>query len=590
MKTHQQRIAALRIMLRKKKLAGFILPVGDEFLSEYPHPSSQRLNWLCGFDGSAGTIAVLDKKAALITDGRYILQAEKQLAGLGIKIINSGEKTITGWLAENMPPKSRLGVDMRLLNVRQHAAMAGILEEQGIELVALAENPVDEIWAERPPQPASAVTPQPINISGRPTSDKLRAVIAAIGREKADGVLITACDSIAWLLNIRASDLPTVPVALSALLVEKSGRLLWAIDESRFNSEAKAEYGTAIEICPPHNFMAQIAKKMRGRTLLIDATLTPAIYGDELEKAGVIIDAGEDPVQRLKAVKNKTELKHIRKWHITDGAALTEFLHWLSRTRKTDELEVAAKLLAYRAANKNFRGVSFDTIAGFNGNGAIVHYRATPDSCRKISSNGILLLDSGGQYPGATTDVTRTIAIGKPSKEQKEAFTRVLKGHIALASTVFPYGTTGSQLDAIARHALWQAGMDYDHGTGHGVGAYLSVHEGPQRISKSSSGIALEAGMILSNEPGYYKTGKFGIRIENLVEVVATKTGRDGRKFMGFNTLTMAPIDLRLTAINMLTRHEKDWLNAYHASVWKALSPLLPPATQKWLKKATGRV
>lgn len=583
MKSYQQRIAAIRIIMKKHKLAGFILPVGDEYLSEYPHPSSQRVNWLCGFDGSAGTLVLLERKAALITDGRYILQAEKQIGHLGIKIINSAEESLTRWLIENMAPKSKLGVDLRLIGMRQYAAMDGILEEAGIAITPLANNPVDEIWLDRPEKPDAKAISHPITFAGRKVADKIADVVNAINREGADAVLVTACDSIAWLLNIRGSDLPTVPVVLSTLLVEKNGRMLWALDKSRYDGD--------IELCAPDKFMATVAKRMRGKTLLLDAVLTPANYAEELENAGVIIDAGEDPIQRLKAVKNKTELKQIRKFHIEDGVALVKFLHWLDSVNASDEVAVAEKLLAFRAMNKNFRGVSFDTIAGFNANGAIVHYRANAATSLKIKKPGILLLDSGGQYPGATTDVTRTIAIGKPTKEQKEAFTRVLKGHIAIASAVFPVGTSGSQLDAFARQALWQAGMDYDHGTGHGVGAYLSVHEGPQRISKSPSMVALAPGMIISNEPGYYKTGKFGIRIENLVEVVALPSiGRDGRRFLGFNSLTMAPIDLRLIERKLLNQAEISWLNGYHAAVYKNLAHKLGKAEAVWLKRATQKI
>lgn len=628
MMTAAQKLTALRKALKAAQVDGFLLPVGDEFLSEYPPASAQRVAWLTGFEGSAGTAVVLADKAALFTDGRYTLQAAQQVDGALYEIHNMMELSAARWAAQQLalsqeearsgdragreqartPRHSmsqqakaetkKLAYDPWLFSARQQATMETAAEEYGVELVALAANPVDPLWVGRPAAPVGPVLAYPERYAGEASLAKRARVCEAVREEGADALLVTATDSVAWLLNIRGTDTPNTPLVLATALLEcdekaPEGRVTLFVEPERVPENVKEHIGAGVEIVAPAGMQAWLVKKLANREVLLDSQHAPSVFAHWLEEEGQDPIYAEDPCQRLKAAKNKVESSWARKAHQEDGAALVRLLAWLDKEvtgGKLDELSVTAQLLAFRREAKGFQSPSFDTIAGFGPHGAIVHYRATEETNRKLKGQGLFLLDSGGQYLGATTDVTRTVAVGKPTVEQKEAFTRVLKGHIALAAVVFPQGTSGAQLDVLARAALWEAGLDYDHGTGHGVGSYLGVHEGPQRISKMPNQVALKPGMIISNEPGYYKTGKYGIRIENLVQVVKKPEISKSKVFLGFETLTLAPIDRRLIVGKMLNDKERCWLNEYHARVFRALFSLLPVADQRWLAKATQPV
>jgi Xaa-Pro aminopeptidase len=595
--TPTEKLTALRHALTTQKLGGFLLPVGDRFLSEYPPPSSQRLAWLTGFDGSAGTLLVLHDQAIVFTDGRYTLQAAKQLPKKLYSVRNNGEQSPAGWLAAQSK-KLRIGYDPQLFSIRQLAVMESLLEDTSVTLVAMKKNPIDALWEDRPAEPANPLLAYGLGYTGEKSADKRIRVCAALKAEGAEALLVSACDSLAWLLNIRGSDLLTTPIACAVGLLLRDakhpdGRLILYIDEHRLNVKTRAHLGERVTLVNPALLPKHLPQTVNKKTLWVDSNAASAWYGVLLEEQGIETLYAEDPCQKLKAQKNKVEIANSIRVHRADGAALTRFLCWLEKAAKTGketEVSIADKLKGFRAATKGFYSLSFDTIAGFAEHGAIVHYRATPKTAKTIIGNGVLLVDSGGQYWGGTTDVTRTLSVGTVSMEAKRAFTRVLKGHIALASVTFPQGTSGSQLDALARQSLWQVGLDYDHGTGHGVGSFLGVHEGPQRISKSPSTVVLKEGMILSNEPGYYKTGAYGIRIENLVRVIARPDLSQERAFLGFDTLTLAPIDQRMIVPTLLSASEKDWLNHYHARVKRTLSPLLNKAEQQWLERVTRAV
>lgn len=576
------KLQTLRDWFKLKNLHGFVLPSTDEFQGEYVPAYARRLEWLTGFSGSAGMAIILREKAAFFTDGRYTLQARRQVQGFTLH--NTAEVKPHDWLKENAAKGCAIGYDARLFskNTLRHFEKAA--EQSGLRLLAVA-NPIDELWKDRPQTPNSPIFIHDLKYSGESSAFKRKRVAREIKNHSADCTVLTAPDSVCWLLNIRGNDVPHTPFVLANAVLHSDETVDLFVDPARVGAVARKHLGRAVRIIEPGHLQPAL-EMLAAKRVLVDPAASSTWFFQVLERAKAKIVTGEDPCQLPKAVKNAVELEGARKAHIFDGVALVKFLYWLDaaiRRGRITEITAAEKLRVFRAENECFQDVSFDTICGFGANGAIVHYRADEKTSRRIKGRGILLLDSGAQYLEGTTDVTRTIAIGKPSKEQKRHFTLVLKGHIALARAVFARGTSGSQIDVLARQHLWQAGLDYDHGTGHGVGSYLSVHEGPQRISKVPNSVALQPGMVLSNEPGYYREGKYGIRIESLVAVRPWK--KEG--FYCFETLTRVPIDRRLIDVSMLTREEKEWLNRYHAMVKRVLAPKLDKKTAAWLRQKT---
>ncbi len=588
----KERLGALRAELSRRGLDGFLIPRADEHQGEYVAPRSERLSWLTGFDGSAGFAVVLKDKAAIFVDGRYTLQARDQVDSESYEIRHVPAESPHGWLAANLAVGATVGFDPWLHPPaavdRFRSACAGA----GAELVAVDGNPLDAVWTDQPGPPLAPVVPHGLEYAGRPAAEKRAEIGATLARAGIDATVLTLPDSIAWLFNIRGADVPRTPLPHAFALVAADGSAMLFLDPRKASPGLAEHLGDDVAIAAPEE-LGQELDALKGRSIQIDGATAPQWVFDRLEKAGAAIRLGDDPCQLPKARKNEVELAGIRAAHRRDGAALTKFLAWLDGAAANGgvtEIEAADRLEAFRRESNLMRDLSFDTISGAGPNGAIVHYRVTERTDRALEANSLYLVDSGAQYPDGTTDVTRTVAVGAPTPEMRRHFTLVLKGHIALATARFPKGTSGSQLDALARLPLWRAGLDYDHGTGHGVGAYLSVHEGPQRISKMPNSVALEPGMIVSNEPGYYKEGAYGIRIENLVAVTeAEAVGDSGeRPMLGFETLTLAPIDRRLIDIDILTEDERAWLNAYHAEVRETLSGQMDGAGRTWLEAATA--
>jgi Xaa-Pro aminopeptidase len=588
------RLAALRAELKRRDLSGFVVPRADEHQGEYVPRRSQRLAWLTGFSGSAGLAIVLADRAAIFIDGRYTLAVRGQVDTDAFVPHQIPEQSPETWIADNLPKGGKLGFDPWLQTVDGHERFARACQRAGGEFVPVDSNPVDAVWPDRPPAPLAPVLPHPDEFAGE-SSEAKRARIAGVVKAKgADVALITAPDSIAWLLNVRGGDVPRTPFALGFALLHDDGHVDLFMDRRKLPDRTLAWLGNALTLAPPDELGAALDMLGKvGKRVLIESATAPVWAATRLQAAGVALIRDADPVALPKACKNAVELEGIRRAHRRDGAAVSGFLGWLSRESrggKLREIEASDRLQALRQETGKLRDLSFDTISGAGPNGAIVHYRASEASERTLEPGGLYLVDSGGQYRDGTTDITRTVAIGTPSAEMRDRFTRVLKGHIALAMARFPAGTTGSQLDALARYALWQAGLDYDHGTGHGVGAYLSVHEGPHRISKMANNVALQPGMIVSNEPGYYKTDAYGIRIENLVAVREAKIDGADRRYLEFETLTLAPIDLACIEPSLLTEAERQWLNDYHRRVREMVGPDVDGATRAWLADATRAI
>ncbi len=573
---YSQRLRECATALPDVGVDGFIQPVNDQFQSEYPPESAKRLEWLCGFTGSAGTVIcfaepVYDKRGALFTDGRYTIQAEQEVAGEDYHRLNSTQRPVDTWLIEAVQAagydRFMLGFDPWLHSAAQIARWTKAFIGTPVELKPLDGNPIDALWAHRPPPPAAAIKLHPVEYTGESSVDKCARLADAIRRLGADAALLALPDGVNWLLNIRGEDIAYNPLALCMALLDANGRVTVFLNG---HNTADAAFDEAVTISSMQQLEQEPASFFKAYPhILFDPATSAEWLRMQLEQAGVQIIEGRDPTLLPKACKNATEIAGIRNAHRRDGRALSQFLQWLDDTvaeRPVTELETEQMINDLRRdiSGPLYLGPSFATIAGSGEHGAIVHYRATDESDRILHKNELFLFDSGGQYLDGTTDVTRTVVIGEPDAEMREHFTRVLKGHIAIATAVFPEGTTGAQLDALARQYLWEAGCDYDHGTGHGVGAYLCVHEGPQRISKRGGDVALAPGMVLSNEPGYYRPGAYGIRIENLVLVVPSP---DYDGFLTFETLTLAPLDTRLIDEFMLSERERDWLGQYHARV-----------------------
>ena len=585
-----KRLSRLRAELDRRDLDGFVVAHADPHQSEYLPACEERLAWLTGFTGSAGVAIVLKDKAALFVDGRYTLQAKKQVDTKAFKIEHL-DRPPSRWLVDNLKEGSTVGYDPWRTTIDGAKRLAKAAKQAKARLVAVDDNPVDAIWTNRPAPPLAKVVLHPLKFAGEPAEKKLARIRAELKKQKLDAALLSDPTAVAWTFNIRGGDVAHTPIALSWALVPQTGKPTLFVDARKLTNSVRQALGGLANILEPRELETALGEWTKGKTIRLDQATAPRRLADVVEAAGGAVSKGADPVTRPKAIKNETEIDGARAAHRRDGVALVRFLAWLdreARVGKLTEIDAVAALESFRRDTGRLKDISFPTIAGAGPHGAIVHYRVTKETNRRLRRGELFLVDSGGQYQDGTTDVTRTVAIGNPSREMRERFTRVLKGHIAIARATFPEGTAGSQIDAFARAPLWSAGIDYDHGTGHGVGSYLSVHEGPARLSKLGTA-PLAAGMILSNEPGYYKVGAYGIRIENLMLVVPKKKPRGGeKKLLGFETLTLAPIDRRLVEAKLLTAEERDWLDAYHSRVMRELGARLDPATRKWLTAASA--
>ncbi len=594
-----ERLVALRAACAAAGVDGYLVPHGDEHQGEYNAPYAERLKWLTGFAGSAGLAVVLGDRAAIFVDGRYTLQVRDQVDGALYQYRHLIDEPATAWLTQNLGSGRKIGFDPRLHTPGGLARLEEAATKIGAALVPLADNLIDKVWTGQPPRPTTPVVVYPEKFAGRSSAEKRALIAEVLKGEGINAFFLTALDSIAWLFNIRGGDVEFSPLTYAYALLFADGKAVVFIDPAKVSAEVIAHLGPDVRLAPYDGVEQELAALDKSvATIGLDRDTGSRWAYDRLSAgsgvAGRKVRITADPCTALKACKHPTELQGVRDAHVRDGAALARFLAWLSGEGpkgQLTEITAAERLEKFRAEANTYRGASFATIAGAGGNGAIVHYRASPKTAARIKPDMVLLLDSGGQYLDGTTDVTRTVAIGQATPEQRNRFTLVLKGHIALGMARFVKGTTGSQLDALARHALWQEGLDYDHGTGHGVGTYLGVHEGPHRISKVGNTVALEPGMVVSNEPGYYKTGEYGIRIENLVAVrEASKPPGAEKALLEFETLTLAPIDLNMIDGALMTSAEKTWLNGYHARVRETLSPLVDAETKAWLAMATKAV
>ena len=588
-----RRLKLLRDRLAADGLDGFIVPRADEHQGEYVPMCGQRLAWLTGFTGSAGMAVVLKARAAVFVDGRYTLQAGAQVDTKAYDIRHLIDEPAAAWLAGTAKKGDVIGYDPWLHTPQEVERLRAGVERAGATLRAVDKNPLDAVWDGRPATPLAPVFAQPDAFTGESAAEKRARVGKALAENGAAATVLTMPESIAWLLNIRGGDVPHTPLPLSFAILKADGAVTLFIDRRKLTPGLERHLGNSVTIESPVLLGSALDAVARQGRVQVDPASAASWVFDRLAASGAEIVRAADPCMLPKACKNAVELDGTRAAHRRDGAAVTRFLAWLARTAPLGDLmEIAAsdRLEAFRKEGEYFRDLSFPTISGAGSNGAIVHYRATPESEKVLEPGTLYLLDSGAQYLDGTTDITRTIAIGKPSDEMRENFTRVLKGHIALARARFPKGTTGSQLDGFARRALWEAGLDYDHGTGHGVGSYLSVHEGPQRISKATNTQALLPGMIVSNEPGYYKTGAYGIRIENLIVVQPDAAVAAEREMLCFETITLAPIDRNLVVAERLDYYEKLWFDDYHARVRGTIGPLVDAETARWLEQATAPI
>jgi Xaa-Pro aminopeptidase len=581
------RLAALRKELARQGLSGFLVPRADRHQDEYVPPSEERLAWLTGFSGSAGLAIILKDRAVLFVDGRYTLQAKEQVDLSRIEPVPLAATSPEKWLEKHGSQGMKLGYDPWLHTAGQIERFEKAAAAAGAELVAVAENPIDAIWNDRPAAPLGAIRRHPARFAGEPAQKKLVRIRAALGN--ADALLVSDPHAVAWAFNIRGKDVAYTPLPLAFALIRKKGKPRLYVDAAKLGPDVVSYLDDLAEAAEPARLEADLlALGKENKRVLFDAASAPIKLTRLLKEADGEPQIGSDPIALMKARKNRVEIEGARRAQLRDAVAVLRFLHWFSGEApkgQITEIDAAQALETFRRQSPLLKDLSFPTISAAGPNAAIPHYRVTVASNRKIKK-GIFLIDSGAQYEDGTTDVTRTLAVGAPTREMRDRFSRVLKGHIAIARAVFPKGTSGAQIDALSRLALWQAGLDFEHGTGHGIGAYLSVHEGPQRISKLG-GVPLEPGMIVSNEPGYYKVGEFGIRIENLVAVTPRKINGAEHEMFGFETLTLAPIDLALIEPKLLESDEIAWLNAYHARVRRALSPQVEPTLRTWLRRAT---
>ncbi len=587
-----ERLTALRAKMLADGLFGFVLPLTDRYHSEYVAERDNRLGRLTGFTGSTGEAFIFLDRAFLFVDGRYVLQAQKETNPADFTVVETPNAKTPDWLLSALPAGAKIGYDAWLHTPNDVKRMVNACSKHEALLVPVERNPVDEVCP-APDAPVSKTWAVPFDIkyAGRDSTDKIAEQVSALNVDKDDALVLSASDSIAWLLNVRGGDVAFVPVVQSFAILHKNGTLEWFVDPDKISDYLRSKLSKLVEIKPETALAdaldALAAQKAR---VQLSMDLTPAWIYERLTHAGATIHPQDDPCQMPKACKNKIEREGAVVSHIKDGAAVCKFLAWFDKNAASETLteqDAADKMREFRAENPLYRGDSFGTIAAFGENGAIVHYHTGGKNNARIMKNNLFLIDSGAQYLDGTTDVTRTIAVGKPTELMMKRYTQVLKGHLAIAGIVFPEGTTGAQLDILARQFLWRDGVDFAHGTGHGVGSYLCVHEGPQRISRLSNKIALQAGMLVSNEPGYYKEGAFGIRIENVVMVEPLPQGEGAEiKTLGLSTLTLAPFDRNLIDKSQLTPRERAWIDGYHARIKRIISPLVDADTAAWLDAA----
>ena len=582
----RKNLPKLRDTLKKLKLDGFLVPHEDEYQNEYLPECNERLMWVSGFTGSAGAAIIMQNSAAIFVDGRYTLQVKSQVDNKLFsyeKLENDGLKS---WLEANTKATHIIGYDPKLHTPN---ALKKLKKYSKAKLMAIHNNPLDNSWENRPEKPTSKITIHPIEHAGESHHHKCIRIAKLISNKHADVALITSPSSIAWLLNIRGADVMCTPLILSTAIIDKKGKVQLFVDSNKLTTDIKNYLGKNVVVYDETSIENEL-KLLKGSKVLLDPSTASSWFFDTLSDSKAIIIETQDPISLPKACKNTTEIQSTINAHKRDAVPLIRFLHWLdtqAQSGKETEISAAKKLEEFRHETTLLKDLSFESISGAGSNGAIVHYRVSEETSKTLSPGTLYLIDSGAQYEDGTTDVTRTVPIGKPSAEMRHRFTLVLKGHIALATAYFPEGTTGSNLDALARMPLWQNGLDYDHGTGHGVGLYLGVHEGPQRISKVPNDVALEPGMILSNEPGYYKKGAYGIRIENLQYVTKPISNINGeRKMLSFKTLTLAPIHSSLIDKTILNEQEKAYINKYHKTVYDKISPSLSGSTLIWLQEA----
>ena len=588
------KLRELRKLMKKFKIQAYLIPSTDPHQSEYVPENWNRRAWFSGFTGSAGELAVTLRKAGLWTDSRYFLQAESQLEGTDIQLYKLGlpdTPSIREWLSDELKSGDQVGIDPRLISHREFQDLQQHLQKKNIQLRSTERNLVDEIWKDQPSFPMSTLRPHPLKYAGISCQDKISLLQEELRKESCTGIILTTLDDIAWLFNIRGKDIPFNPLLISYAIVTLKNAHLFVHPE-KLDRAAKKHLKSAIKTHDYQEFSKFIKKKFGEKDKLwIDASRVSSWISEQLDQKCELY-LKESPVPAMKAPKNSVEIEGLRQAHIRDGVAMVQFLRWLEThigRKKITEISAANTLEQFRRKQPLYQGPSFNTISAYQEHAAIVHYAATPESDVELKPQGIYLIDSGGQYLDGTTDITRTLALGEPSSRQKQLFTRVLKGHLQLAMTRFPKGTAGNQLDTIARKPLWDLGLNYGHGTGHGIGSYLNVHEGPQAISYYRGiGVALVPGMIISNEPGYYKPGEYGIRIENLILTIQDpESSPDGLEFLAFDTITLCPIQLKLIDTSLLSAEEIQWLNTYHKQVREILSPHLSELERDWLKKAT---
>ena len=582
----ESKLSALRVELLRQGLDGFIVPRADEHLGEYVPAAAERLAWLTGFTGSAGMAAVLADRAAVFTDGRYVLQLAAQTDASHWERRHITDEPPPGWLLAHAPAGAKIGYDPLLISEEA----LGRYVDAGLTMQPVSTNPIDAVWTDRPPPPLVSAEPHPLDVAGRSADDKRADIAALLKAAKQDAAVLTDPASVAWLLNIRGGDVPFTPFALGFALVHADGGTELFMDPAKLPGETRAWLGNTVSVAG-RDALAPALARLAGKRVRVDPSGSPVWFAQILREAGAVVVAGPDPCLLPKAQKNATEQQGTRNAHARDAVAMCRFLHWVSQVGPTGaqtEASAAERLLAFRQQGEGFRGESFPAISGAGEHGAIIHYRVTEESDRSIRPNEVYLIDSGAQYRDGTTDITRTLwtGPGPAPGSVRDRVTRVLKGHIAIAITIFPHGTTGAHIDALARGALWRVGLDYDHGTGHGVGSYLSVHEGPVSISRLAKPVPIEIGMILSNEPGYYLPDHFGIRLENLLLVQAADLPDAKKKFLRFETITLAPFDRALIEPALLDPWERDWFNQYHARVLEEVGPFLDGAAKDWLQTA----
>lgn len=587
-----ERLHAFRAEITRRGLSGFIVPHADEYQNEYVPACAERLAWLTGFTGSAGTAVVLAGQAAIFVDGRYTLQVRSQVDLQVWVPRNLMDEPVHSWLPAVLRPSDTLGYDPWLHTPQEVKQLKEACAKAGAVLMSCESNPVDAIWRDRPAVPVAKVVPHYLAYAGKSSDEKRHKLSKALKKDEIGVAVLTAPDSIAWLLNVRGNDVEYTPLPLGFALLHRDATASLFLDTHKVSDALVSHLGPAVRIRSVSEFQNALDRLGKtGERVLCDPKRTASWIAERLTRSGARVIEGEDPCLLPKACKNTVEINGAREAQKRDGAAVCEFLAWLSHEAQTgqlSELDAQAYLDACRRRQPLWRDMSFPTISAAGPNGAVVHYRATDKQCRRLEPGTLYLVDSGGQYLDGTTDITRTIAVGSPTPECRDRYTRVLKGHIALAKATFPKGTTGAQLDALARRPLWEVELDYAHGTGHGVGSYLGVHEGPQRIAKGGHTVALQPGMILSNEPGYYKDGEYGIRLENLVVVTpAPMDNGDGREWYAFETITLVPFDASLIDRALLNAAEREWLNGYHARVREVIGPLVDSSTAGWLKQAT---